>query len=258
MCRLQMSILAVPMIRTLEDNKNWTGACSNESSRSKRSLIVNSHEFMEIGEFSHVILPREIKAIELNPTEPINYENEEDFDLRRIELFSGRPFRWSPFIRGQLISAYAWGNVPGNFLGGILSQRFGPRQAILWSSIIAAAVSLFTPILAQLSWIALAGSRIVIGLTAGVTFPACHNLVAKWSPPNEKNRFIWTLQGGTFGSIFLFAIISGIAEGINWECGWYLPALMMMVWIVFWWLFAYDSPEEHPGITEKEKNYIIE
>ena len=174
-----------------------------------------------------------------------------------MKIFSGEPFQWSPFIRGQLISAYSWGNVPGNFLGGVLAQKYGPRQAILWSSVLAAVVSLVSPMIAHIHWIALALSRVVIGLTGGITFPACHTLVARWAPPDEKGRFVWTLQGGTFGSIFLFGIISGIAENINWEAGWYIPAIVMFVWIIFWALLAYDSPEEHPRITDAEKDYIL-
>lgn len=178
--------------------------------------------------------------------------------MRKLHFYSGEPFEWTPFIRGQLISAYSWGNVPGNFIGGVLSQKYGPRQAVLWSSIIAAFVSLITPLIAQISWIALAMSRVVIGITGGISFPACHTMVARWSPPDEKGRFIWTLQGGTFGSIFLFGIISSIAEKLNWESAWYFPAIAMFIWIIFWYLYAYDSPEEHPRITDEEKSFIIE
>lgn len=176
--------------------------------------------------------------------------------LSNIRLFSGEPFQWTAFTRGQLISAYGWGNMPGNLIGGVLAQKFGPRKAILWSSIVAAIISLVTPLIAQVSWIALAGSRVIIGITGGFTFPACHTLVARWAPPTEKGRFVWTLQGGTFGSIFLFGIISSIAENVNWEAGWYIPALVMMVWIVFWFFLVYDSPDEHPGISEAEKEFI--
>lgn len=88
---------------------------------------------------------------------------------RSIHIYSGEPFEWTPFIRGQLISAYSWGNVPGNFLGGVLSQKYGPRNAVLWSSIVAAFVSLLTPIIAQISWTALAMSRVVIGITGGIS-----------------------------------------------------------------------------------------
>ncbi|KAH0566797.1 sialin-like isoform X1 [Cotesia glomerata] len=275
MCRLQMSILAVPMIKTLEDQQSSNGACAEqETSKSRRSVFIDSEDssedFNKNGNFTHVFLPRKINttdAVLLSDDNDNTYYNYTDaliLDTRKskrttgFHLFSNAPFEWTPFIRGQLISAYAWGNVPGNFLGGVLAQKFGPRRAVLWSSILASFVSLATPILAQLSWIALLLSRVIIGLTGGVTFPACHTLVAKWSPPDEKGRFVWTLQGGTFGSIFLFGIISGIAEKINWESGWYIPALSMMVWIVFWWFLAYDSPEEHPYISEKEKQFIVQ
>ncbi|XP_053593605.1 putative inorganic phosphate cotransporter isoform X2 [Microplitis demolitor] len=274
MCRLQMSILAVPMIKTLEDKQLSHGACvSLENQKSRRSVFIDSEdsseEFIKNVNYSRELLPRKINETEVT-SPPNNYDNLNNsytntllLDTRQskrtgFHIFSNAAFEWTPFIRGQLISAYAWGNVPGNFIGGVLAQKFGPRRAVLWSSIIASLVSLATPILAQLSWIVLLLSRVIIGLTGGVTFPACHTLVAKWSPPNEKGRFVWTLQGGTFGSIFLFGIISGIAEKINWEMGWYLPALIMMVWIVFWWFLAFDSPEEHPSISEKEKLYIIE
>lgn len=158
---------------------------------------------------------------------------------------------------GQLLAAYAYGNVPGNLLGGIAAMKFGPRQTILWTSLIAALVSLASPVLSNVHWTALLGSRVVVGLTGGVIFPACHTLVAKWSPPDEKARFVWSLLGGTFGTILTYPMIAGIADNINWEFGWYIPSLAMLVWVFFWWLLAYDSPQEHPSITDEEKNYII-
>lgn len=174
-----------------------------------------------------------------------------------FSFFSGLPFDWSPFVRGQLLASYSYGNVPGNFIGGWLSMRYGPRQAVLWSSLLAAAISLISPFLAQTHWGLLLFSRIIIGVTGGVTFPACHTMVAKWAPPHERARFIWSLLGGTFGTILTYPMIAGIAEGMNWESGWYIPSLLMFLWIGFWVLIAYDSPSEHPAISLEEKEYIL-
>lgn len=138
------------------------------------------------------------------------------------------------------------------------SQRYGPRQSILWSSLIAATVSMLSPLLAHLHWGLLAGSRIIVGLAGGVTFPACHTMVAKWAPPAERSRFVWSLLGGTFGTIFTYPMVAFVAERINWESGWYIPSIIMFLWIIVWSLIAYDSPAEHPGITEEEKAYILE
>ncbi|XP_015119073.1 putative inorganic phosphate cotransporter [Diachasma alloeum] len=261
MCRLQMSILAVPMIRTMGDKHELSGACVRDAeaqaNRKGRSIIFDQ---VEDPEYLHAIFQRDTNET-VFPGLNVTFRDDESEAPPApagMHLFSGTPFEWTPFIRGQLISAYSWGNVPGNFIGGVVAQKWGPRRAILWSSILAGVVSLISPILAHVSWIALALSRVVIGVTGGITFPACHTMVARWAPPDEKGRFVWTLQGGTFGSIFLFGMISGIAESINWESGWYIPAIMMFVWVVAWYLFAWDSPEEHPGITEEEKNFILE
>lgn len=175
----------------------------------------------------------------------------------RIQLFSGLPFDWSPDIRGQLIAAYGYGNVPGNFIGGYLALRYGPRKAVLWTSLVAAVISLISPILAQMHWGILFVSRIIIGVTGGVTFPASHTMVAKWAPPNEKSRFVWSLLGGTFGTILTYPMVAAIAETMDWESAWYIPSLLMFVWIIVWALVAYDSPTEHPGITPEEKDYIL-
>ncbi|XP_071633241.1 uncharacterized protein [Temnothorax longispinosus] len=104
-----------------------------------------------------------------------------------------------------------------------------------------------------------ARKMIIIGITGGVTFPACHTMVAKWAPPHERARFIWSLLGGTFGTILTYLMIAGIAETLNWESGWYVvPSLLMLMWVCVWALVAYDSLREHlMGITVEEKDYIL-
>ncbi|XP_033218997.1 sialin-like isoform X1 [Belonocnema kinseyi] len=176
---------------------------------------------------------------------------------RAFSFFSSEPFYWSSQIRGQLIAAYGYGNLVGNLLGGIMALQYGPRRAILWSSLVSAAICLMSPILAQAHYGALILSRIIVGLAGGVTFPACHSMVARWAPPNERSRFVWSLQGGSLGTIIAMPMVSSIAAYINWETGWYFPSLLMFVWIAAWALLAYDSPGEHPFITKEEKEYIL-
>ncbi|XP_072760374.1 sialin isoform X2 [Anoplolepis gracilipes] len=253
-CRLQMPILVVPMIYEPPINYTVAGVCVfDEPTRRRRDV-----NFLDPGSYlEEYILDR--------------VEEERDQRLQRrqvttsvprspgarLELFSGLPFDWTPTVRGQLLAAYGYGNVPGNFIGGWISLRYGPRRAILWTSILTALISLISPFLAQWHWGLLMFSRIIIGITGGVTFPACHTMVAKWAPPDERARFIWSLLGGTFGTILTYPMIAAIAEEINWESGWYIPSLLMLMWTVVFALIAYDSPVEHPGITDDEKSYIL-
>ncbi|CAL7940455.1 unnamed protein product [Xylocopa violacea] len=260
MCRLQMPILAVPMIKGMPANTT-AGVCQSES-RFRRAIA-----WLDPGaHLEDYILSERVAAAE-EAVDPATHnirlrrQNAAGQDTRPsggpIELFNGLPFDWKPQIRGQLIAAYSYGNVPGNFLGGVMAVKWGPKKAILWTSIIAALTSLISPILAQCHWIALLLSRIVIGVTGGVTFPACHTLVAQWAPPDEKARFVWTLLGGSFGTVFTYPMVAGIAQSMTWESGWYIPSLLMFIWICFWAVITYDGPMEHPGISDEEREYIL-
>ncbi|XP_066584162.1 sialin-like isoform X2 [Prorops nasuta] len=185
------------------------------------------------------------------------YRDEQEWPPKKFSFTSGRTFFWSNRVRGQLIAAYSYGNVPGNLIGGILTVRWGPRNAILWTSLVAAFISLVSPIIAQAHWSMLIGARVIVGITGGVTFPACHALVSKWAPPQEKSRFVWSLLGGTFGTIFTYPMVASIAANTTWEWGWYIPSILMLFWVLIWAICAYDSPADNPGITNEEKEYIL-
>ncbi|XP_076669907.1 sialin isoform X2 [Andrena cerasifolii] len=255
MCRLQMPILAVPMIKALPGNESG-GACA-EQHRVRRAI-----SWLDPGAYlEDHILQQKLEAAQDDEVDyhssSIRLPRETRPSDAPIQFATGLPFDWQPQIRGQLIAAYSYGNVPGNLMGGILALRWGPKKVILWTSLLAAVVCLFTPIFAQIHWGLLIFMRIVVGVTGGVTFPACHTLVAKWAPPDEKARFVWSLLGGTFGTILTYPLVAVIAEKINWENGWYIPSLLMLVWIMFFAILTYDSPSEHPGISDEEKQYIL-
>lgn len=253
-CRLQMPILVVPMIVEPPINHTNGGVCVfDEPARRRRDIV----SLLDPGSYVEEYILDRIQEERDHKLQRRQATSESRSSNARLELFSGLPFDWSPTVRGQLLASYAYGNVPGNFIGGWLSLRYGPRHAVLWTSFVAALVSLVSPLIAQWHWGLLMVSRFIVGITGGVIFPSCHTMVAKWAPPHERARFIWSLLGGTFGTILTYPMIAAIAENINWESGWYIPSLLMLVWICVWAVFAYDSPAEHPGITAEEKNYIL-
>lgn len=36
-----------------------------------------------------------------------------------------------------------------------------------------------------------------------------------------------------------------------------MTGVVGVIWFIAWWLLVYDSPSQHPRISEKEKNYIL-
>lgn len=274
MCRLQMPILVVPMTRP-KNGSAKAGYCDTaepaEAARRRRAVWQDPENMYD--HWTYAIeeeVANDLKESERNLNEAIaGYEHlrekhQADIAIERraadgegFSFFSKRSFNWNAQIQAQLLASYGYGNAPGNFVGGIVAIKWGPKKSVLWTSLIAAVLSLISPFLAQLHWGALCVSRVMIGFASGVTFPACHTMVAKWAPPDEKSRFVWSLLGGTFGTIITYPMVAAIADSINWQAGWYLPSLLMLVWVGFWALLVSDSPEEHPGISEAEKDYII-
>ncbi|XP_012253204.1 sialin [Athalia rosae] len=271
MCRLQMPILVVPMTAS-KNGMTKAGYCDTaepiQATRSQRAIWYDPENI-----YNHWIYEREaseyISQTESNINETrlhfkdirqkrdVEILNQTRGDEEGFSLFSKKTFEWDAQVQAQLLSSYGYGNAPGNFIGGLVAIKWGPKKSILWTSLIAAMLSLISPILAQMHWSILCISRVIIGFAGGVTFPACHTMVAKWAPPDEKSRFVWSLLGGTFGTIITYPMVAAIADSINWQTAWYLPSLLMFVWVAFWAIIAYDSPDEHPGITDEEKEFII-
>ncbi len=53
-------------------------------------------------------------------------------------------------------------------------------------------------------------------------------------------------------------IFSGyLISWLGWSSVFYFTGGMTLLWGIFWMVLVYDSPEEHPWISEAEKTYII-
>lgn len=46
-------------------------------------------------------------------------------------------------------------------------------------------------------------------------------------------------------------------KATSWENVFHFCAISGTVWFILWMFFVYDSPEQHPRIEKKEKEYIL-
>lgn len=87
-------------------------------------------------------------------------------------------------------------------------------------------------------------------------YPACHNVISKWSPFEEKGKFVSALLGGVFGTVVTWPLAGLVTEKFGWRFGFYVPALFSMIVSLLWFYFVSDSPANHPRITKTEKDLI--
>lgn len=65
-----------------------------------------------------------------------------------------------------------------------------------------------------------------------------------------------SLAGFSFGIGLTYPLCGFIIAHFGWRVVFYVTGSLGMLWCVFWWLLAFDSPGQHPRITASELRYI--
>jgi len=106
------------------------------------------------------------------------------------------------------------------------------------------------------SWQALAGLRGLLGFSEGSGNPAGMKATAEWFPAKERG-----LAGGVFnigasvGSMVAPPLVVWAILRYNWQAAFVITGAMGLVWVALW-LLLYQSPEKHPALSDKERDYI--
>ena len=95
-------------------------------------------------------------------------------------------------------------------------------------------------------------------LNQGAVYPALHAMIARWVPPSEKGMFVWTMQGGPFGTFVTMTLCGWVISAYGWHAAYYTTSGLMLIFYALWFFLAYDTPDIHPTITESERAYIRE
>ncbi|MFN7938465.1 MAG: MFS transporter [Bryobacteraceae bacterium] len=106
------------------------------------------------------------------------------------------------------------------------------------------------------SWQALVGLRALLGFAEGSANPAGMKATAEWFPARERG-----LAGGVFnigasaGSMLAPPLVAWAILTYNWRAAFLITGALGLLWVVVW-LWWYRSPEEHPLLSDEEKQHI--
>uniref|UniRef100_A0AAY4CGB0 Sialin n=1 Tax=Denticeps clupeoides TaxID=299321 RepID=A0AAY4CGB0_9TELE len=166
-------------------------------------------------------------------------------------------YPWSLETQGMLLGAFYFGKMVTLIPGGYLAGRFGGRIFLGGGVLGTAALTLLTPLAAQLGVSWLFALRVFEGFGEGVMLPAMITMWARWAPPLERSRLM-TISGAgaNFGAFVAFPVTGVICESLGWPAVFYIFGAGCL-WAVFWFVLVSDEPRTHPRISEPEKNYII-
>jgi ACS family hexuronate transporter-like MFS transporter len=102
--------------------------------------------------------------------------------------------------------------------------------------------------------IALAASRLLLGVGEGGGFPAATRAVAEWFPVNDRATAMGIINGGTaVGAVIAPPLIAVVLTNANWlglapwRWVFFLTGSLGMLWTIWWWR-SYSSPASEPEI----------
>ncbi len=147
--------------------------------------------------------------------------------------------------------AYALFQIPGGWLG----DRFGARRAL------AAVVtwwSLFTA-LTGMAWngISMLTIQTFFGLGEAGAFPIATRSLARWMRPAERGFAQGVTHAGSrLGAALTPPIAVFIIARYGWRTGFFAFGVLGLIWSAAWFAYYRDTPEEHRGVNDAEREWI--
>jgi MFS family permease len=188
------------------------------------------------------------------------------------------PFTWSEPEQSVVLGSYFWGYLLTQVPGGRVADLFGGKWVFFAAVVLHIVPTLLSPVCSAAGYQYLIIMRVVEGLGGGVTFPAMNALVSKWAPPQERSSITSICLGGkdlvrgckghlsddalilvgtALGTVLSISSAGLIADLMGWEGVFYLHGGLSLVWCVMWVALVTNSPEDHPFISEAERDYIM-
>ncbi|XP_034942652.1 vesicular glutamate transporter 3-like isoform X2 [Chelonus insularis] len=181
-----------------------------------------------------------------------------NYQLNSSRMVNDQLFRWNEYEQGLATGAYYWIHWLSEIPGGILARKYGTKVVFGIGNLMAALLGFFLPLAMNHHLYSLIFIRVIQGLVAGVAYPATHDMTAKWIPQNERSKFVSAYMGGGVGIGLTYPLCGFIIENVNWEIVFYCTSCFGIIWYILWLFLVYDTPQQHPRISEKEKNYILD
>lgn len=179
----------------------------------------------------------------------INYMDRTAFSV--AAPFFVHDFELTPSQLGMLFSSFFLGYAIFNFVGGYLSDIYGPRKIF---SIFMVIWSIFCGLTgAAFNFVTLFIIRVCFGIGEGPISATTSKTVNNWFPSKERSSAMGFASSGTpLGAAIAGPIVGIMVLYFSWKVAFVVMALIGVIWAGCWWKIARDLPEQDATISQKE------
>ncbi|XP_038222250.1 sialin isoform X2 [Zerene cesonia] len=166
-------------------------------------------------------------------------------------------YHWDTKQKNHLLGSFFWGYVLTEVPGGRLAEVIGARRVFGYSTLLASILTLLSPWAAALGFGWIVALRVVLGFLLGATWPAILPMASKWVPPMDRSKFMSNMMASSLGAALTMPICGFLIAHFGWESAFYFTGIIGVMWSVAWFAVVYDSPAQHPRISDHERNYLM-
>lgn len=168
--------------------------------------------------------------------------------LAEMSLGNSKPLDLG--IIGAFFIGYLFLQIPGGYFAG----RGHGHTVFLFSLLGVGLCHLCSPFAASLGRQPLWIIRLVKGLFEGLSVPAMHSLIARWSPKRERSRMGALIYGSSLiGTILANLSSTYLTKALGWQSNFYIFGGLTVLACIKWWFSAFDSPRSHARISVSER-----
>ncbi|ORX90561.1 MFS general substrate transporter, partial [Basidiobolus meristosporus CBS 931.73] len=165
-------------------------------------------------------------------------------------------YSWSSTTQGLILSAFFYGYICTQVLGGFLADKFGGKSVLALGAFLWSLFTLATPWVAHHVFLLFA-CRMLLGAGEGLGFPAIHSLIAQWIPHHESSRAVATVTAASYAGAILALLISApiAASSLGWKWIFYIFAIMGFGWNIPWYIFGASTPDQCSELSSLRSMY---
>ena len=183
----------------------------------------------------------------------INYVDRQT--LAWLAPYLKQDYHWTNTDYANIIIGFRVAYAIGQSAWGRVIDRIGTRRglslSVLWYSL----VSIFTPV--ARGFYGFASFRFLLGSAESGNWPGATKAVSEWFPKRERGLATALFDSGSSigGAIAPFLVVPVY---LRWGRGpaFIIPGLLGFVWLMIW-RRSYRTPQEHPRISESERQMIV-
>jgi ACS family hexuronate transporter-like MFS transporter len=163
-------------------------------------------------------------------------------------------FGWNEIDYGNLVFAFQTAYALGMLVVGRLIDGVGTRVGYALAMATWSLASMAHGMTSSLG--GFLGARFALGFGEAGVFPASMKAVSEWFPKKERALATGIFNAGTnLGAIATPLLVPWITDRWGWRWAFFLVGSLGFVWLALW-LWMYRRPEQHPGCSATELEYI--